>query len=215
MRPIDVIPRNAMKVWRHVYGDSLSANKQTGYSRNPPPVHPPDTLVRIARERGAFHKGYLPTFSEEIYRVNKVKSALKPTTYEIIDDADRKPLKGRFYDRELSKTTYKMFRVEKELGKRTLSDGTEQVKVKIYGTKEPYWVNVKDVTQFEEDKPAEAMDMGGEEEESEEREIQEQQQEEIPPHSQNKSANRSTNPARAGQRKRGGLMITRSRSKRK
>jgi transposase InsO family protein len=155
MRPIDVIPKNAMEVWRHVYGDSLSAQKTMGeHKRRPPPIiqhHAPNTLVRIARERTPFHKGYLPTFSEQIYRVNGVKSALKPITYEIYDDEGKKTLKGRFYDKELSKTTNKMFRIEKVMGRRTTKEGVEQVRVKIYASKEPYWVNLADVTQFDDE----------------------------------------------------------------
>ena len=148
MRPIDVTPKNAMEVWRHVYGDSLRADRG---KQHHPPIHQPDTLVRIARERTPFHKGYLPTFSEEIYRVGRTKSSAKPTTYEIIDDdAGKRPLKGRFYDRELSKTTTNRFRIEKVLGWRE-KNGVRQVRVKVYASKEPYWVDESAVIYFNDD----------------------------------------------------------------
>lgn len=140
MRPIDVTPENAQQVWNTVYGDALKVNRV-----NMGKVHAPGTLVRIARERAPFHKGYLPTFSEQIYKVGGVKSAAQPITYEIVDDREDEagtPLRGRFYDRELSKTSVNKFVIEKVMGRRTTAAGVKQVLVKVFAYADPYWVDL-------------------------------------------------------------------------
>ncbi|GFU38500.1 uncharacterized transposon-derived protein F54H12.3 [Nephila pilipes] len=58
-------------------------------------------LVRISKAKKAFQRGYLPGWSDEVFRVSKVYSAY-PTTYEL-QDLKAEAIKGRFYAEELQK----------------------------------------------------------------------------------------------------------------
>ncbi|GFY34677.1 chromo domain-containing protein [Trichonephila clavipes] len=58
-------------------------------------------LVRISKANKCFQRGYLPGWSDEIFRVSKVKFS-HPTTFEL-QDLKSEAIKGRFYAEELQK----------------------------------------------------------------------------------------------------------------
>ena len=60
-------------------------------------------LVRISKKRHVFEKGYLPQFTEEVFRVVKVISNHRPYRYEI-EDLLGERIAGRFASEELQKT---------------------------------------------------------------------------------------------------------------
>jgi hypothetical protein len=97
-------------------------NKNTSLAKKPK-FKVGDT-VRISRVKGLFEKGYLPNWSEQVYKIVKVKQTT-PITY-VISDLKDVVIKGSFYEQELQKTNQQVFRIEKVLKKKT-------VKGKQYG----------------------------------------------------------------------------------
>ena len=75
-------------------------------------------MVRISRVKGLFEKGYLPNWSEQVYKVINVK-VTNPTKYNLAD-LKVDPIKGSFYEQEIHKTDQQVFRIEKVLEKRKL-----------------------------------------------------------------------------------------------
>jgi hypothetical protein len=94
MTPMQVGPENALQVWKHVYGDVFKSSQHSKFQ--------PNDHVRIARDRMLFRKGYLPTFSDEIFKVDYGVQG-KPHVYEL-RDGDNKRVVGKFYEPEMVKT---------------------------------------------------------------------------------------------------------------
>ena len=67
--------------------------------------------VRISKYKNVFAKGYVPNWSEEVFVVNKIKNTV-PWTYET-NDLNGEKIIGRFYEKELQKTSQEEFRIEK------------------------------------------------------------------------------------------------------
>lgn len=135
MKPIDVSFDNAQSIWEKVYGRQKMA---------PLPRYKLDDAVRIAREKTIFRKGYLPTFSDKIYDVEKIKKS-DPNEYVLHDDEGEK-IKGRFYEPELARTRKDTtYRIEKIIKKTTLSDGSRMFYVKFIGYFRPEWIKESDL----------------------------------------------------------------------
>ncbi|KAL4092501.1 hypothetical protein QTP88_027002 [Uroleucon formosanum] len=60
--------------------------------------------VRVSTYKGVFAKGYLPSWSTEIFKIVKINETL-PTTYQL-QDYTGKPIAGCFYSEEILKTNY-------------------------------------------------------------------------------------------------------------
>ena len=58
-------------------------------------------------------KGYSPSWSEEVFVINKIKNTA-PQTY-VINDLNGEKTTESFYEKELQKTNQKEFRIEKIL----------------------------------------------------------------------------------------------------
>ena len=69
--------------------------------------------VRISKNKNIFAKGYTQNWSEEVFVVSKIKDTV-PWTY-FISDLNGEPAAGRFYEKELQKTSQEKFRIEKVL----------------------------------------------------------------------------------------------------
>ena len=89
--------------------------------------------VRISKLRRTFSRGYEEGWSEEMFYIKKILNTL-PVRYKLIDWLDE-DLTGSFYREELQKVTKpenNVFRIEKELRKRT-KDGKKEVLIKWKG----------------------------------------------------------------------------------
>ena len=86
--------------------------------------------VRISRIKGIFEKGYLPNYSEELFKIVEVKRT-DPVTY-ILKDLQDEVVTGGFYEQELQKATQDVFRIEKVLRKKTIN-GVQHGLVKWLG----------------------------------------------------------------------------------
>ena len=67
--------------------------------------------VRISKYKNIFAKGYMPSWSEEVFVIKKVKNTI-PWTY-VINDLNGEEIIGTFYEKELQKTNEEEFRIEK------------------------------------------------------------------------------------------------------
>jgi hypothetical protein len=97
--------------------------------------------VRISTYKGVFAKGYLPSWSTEIFKIIKINETL-PTTYQL-QDYSGKPIAGCFYPEEILKTNYPNdFLVEKIIRKKG-----NQIFVKWLGFDNTHnsWINTSDI----------------------------------------------------------------------
>jgi len=97
--------------------------------------------VRISTYKSVFTKGYLPSWSTEIFKIVKINETL-PTTYQL-QDYTGKPIAGCFYSEEILKTNYPNdYLVEKIIRKKG-----EQIFVKWLGFDNTHnsWINVRDI----------------------------------------------------------------------
>ena len=81
-------------MYRHLYRKQRHQNWGKKYKAG--------DLVRISRKRHIFEKGYLPQFTEEIFKISKVISNHYPHRYEIEDMAGEH-IAGTFASEELQK----------------------------------------------------------------------------------------------------------------
>ena len=65
--------------------------------------------VRISKYKNILAKGYMPSWSEEVFISSKIKNTV-PWTY-IINDLNGEEIIGTFYEKELQKTNQKEFRI--------------------------------------------------------------------------------------------------------
>ncbi|XP_057335036.1 uncharacterized protein LOC130673842 [Microplitis mediator] len=98
MKPKDVTAANAKELVANVYRP-LNAKKLTKKKK-----FKVGDKVRITKYKHAFEKGYTPNWTTEIFTIKEVKNT-NPTTYKLIDYQDQ-PIKGGFYEEELSKVKY-------------------------------------------------------------------------------------------------------------
>lgn len=131
VRPVDVTFKNAQKIWKHVYGDLWTREKL------PPLRYRPKDYVRLAREKAVFRKGYLPTYSDEIYKVKDVLHG-DPNLYELKNSNGTS--KGMFYGEELSRVRRNAVHLIEQVLKKRTNDGVKELYVKLYKKSKPVWV---------------------------------------------------------------------------
>ena len=97
--------------------------------------------VRISKYKHIFQKGYLPSWSTEVFTIEKVQST-NPVTY-ILKDYQDNLISGGFYEFELSKTNFEnVYLVEKIL--KTRGDKAF-VKWLGFGNSHNSWIKKSDV----------------------------------------------------------------------
>ena len=134
MRPIDASKKeNESDVWENLFRDEEHAEKSNKFKVG-------DT-VRISRIKGIFEHGFLPNWSEQIYKIHKINNSI-PVTY-ILKDLQGEIIVGSFYDEELQKTSQEVFRIEKVLRKKKIN-GVDHGLVKWIGYSEKFneWLPV-------------------------------------------------------------------------
>ena len=124
MKPADVNESNKDDVWTTLFGYELGEFPKPNFSLG--------ETVRISKYKNIFGKGYEANFTEEIFKISKVFRG-DPNMYEL-EDHEREPIIGRFYESELSAVDKKddVYRVEKTL-KRKRVKGKDMVLVKWLG----------------------------------------------------------------------------------
>lgn len=143
MRPIDVNFDNAQEVWEKIYGPKSNLIRPAIKKY---PRYMKDDFVRMSRNKGVFHKGYYPSWSDEILEIEKVKRQ-NPIRYKVRDDKGEL-FDGYFYEPDLQKvkkdesTTY---RIEKILRKKKDKDGNILYLVKFFDYPNPEWIKDNDI----------------------------------------------------------------------
>ena len=89
MAPIDVTPENEKAVAQRMFPPKPKLVWKFKAGDN----------VRITKSRSVFDKSYLPSWSEEIFVVDKLHPTF-PVTYGLVDLMNE-PIKGKFYEPEL------------------------------------------------------------------------------------------------------------------
>ena len=93
--PDSVTSANEQEVYRRLYGKK----KRDRWGK----LLKVGDLVRISKKRHVFEKGYLPQFTEEVFKIVKVISNHRPYRYEL-EDLMGEAIEGRFASEELQKT---------------------------------------------------------------------------------------------------------------
>lgn len=133
MRPIDVNPSNAHDLWERVFRkDVVAGGKEPKFSKM--------DAVRISKAKQIFDKGYMPSYSDEIFLVDSTNKG--DPNYYTLKDHKGEPIEGRFYPQEFSKTRLDedtTYRIEKVLRKRT-RNGVKEIYVKFKGYPDLQWI---------------------------------------------------------------------------
>jgi hypothetical protein len=97
--------------------------------------------VRISETKRNFKKGYLPSWTRELFKIVNVLPT-DPPTYRIVDAADE-PIQGKFYVEELQKVKQgDVFRIEKVIKTRKRNGKIEYlVRWLGYSPKFDSWVD--------------------------------------------------------------------------
>ena len=98
MKPIEVNSSNEQLVMKNIIKNRQHYNITEKKQR-----FKVGDKVRISKYKQVFDKGYLPSWTNEIFTVHSVEPTL-PVTYTL-KDYRSKLLKGKFYDKEIKKTT--------------------------------------------------------------------------------------------------------------
>jgi len=109
---------NNNTVWWNLYGDTVVSTY--GHAK-----YKPGQTVRISKYKSLFGKGYLPNFTEELFKVEQVIYG-SPIVYKL-ENLDGEEIKGLFYEEELSEYNTDddaLFQVEKILKKKKMKGKT-------------------------------------------------------------------------------------------
>ena len=93
--PADFTNKNSEKLWQKLYGKTFSLNKQKQKYK-----YAVGDFVRITRERHKLSKGYLPSFTTEVFRVKSLLRNREPATYKL-ESISGEAIDGIFYEPEL------------------------------------------------------------------------------------------------------------------
>ena len=146
MTPASVTLANAAEARRNIqqkYGSCTF--KQPKYSVG--------DIVRVSRAKRAFEKGYVGSWSEELFKIDRISTTNQPPVYFLKDLSDEE-IVGFFYEQELSRVRKNLadeiFEIDKIL--RTVGKGAQKrhlVSWKGYPTKFDSWVNATDIKKLQ------------------------------------------------------------------
>ena len=100
--------KNERVVWFNLYGNEPAMDIKFKFAVG--------DRVRITKKKGIFDKGFMPRWTEEIFKVLQVQYT-DPPTYKITDN-NGEEIQGTFYEEELQKTNQEIFRIEKIVGRK-------------------------------------------------------------------------------------------------
>ena len=140
--PVEVNASNQEEVWQTLYGDTNRLTTQTFYREG--------DRVRISKARRIFKKGYLPSWTEELFTISRLKRT-SPVTYVLKDDHGEE-IKGTFYKEEIQKVGDKqLYRIENILDERQGLGGQTEYLVKWFGYDSSFnsWILSGHVTRYQ------------------------------------------------------------------
>lgn len=107
------------------------------------------TFVRVSvNKTNSMDKGYLPNWSDEIYKVTKIHTLRKYPMYQL-EDFEGKKIEGNFYASEIQrveKTQDTLYRIDKIL-KHRVRNGVKEILVswKNYSAEHNSWISEADL----------------------------------------------------------------------
>ena len=112
-------------------------------------------VVRIVRKKGKFEKGFLPNYTEELFKVTEVRTT-NPVTYKL-EDLEGEAIIGTFYKQDLQKSTQNVYFIEKVL-RRRVCNGVKEAYVKWSGYSDRFnqWIPASDVIDTKKQREKEA-----------------------------------------------------------
>ena len=133
------LPENHKKVSENLNKYHLSVKKRKQ-------KFVPGQLVRIAKQKTVFSRGFKPTTNFEVFRIARVKNNLPIPLYILEEYDSSSEILGGFYGFELTSVNSDIFRVEKVLKKKK-EKGRKKLFVKWKGFSEKYnsWINESDI----------------------------------------------------------------------
>ena len=139
MRPADVKPKHELKIWMRAQQIPERARKE--------PVKEGD-LVRLSKAKTIFDKGYLPNWTEELFKVEG--HLLRPKKVYKLKDMKDEAVKGTFYKHDIQEVPEDpTYLIEKKLRKRTVGDRTEVlVKWQGWPAKFNSWLPESEITNY-------------------------------------------------------------------
>ena len=141
MAPKNVTMYNDGQVWKKLYSKKLLG---VPAARIRSPKFKVGDKVMLSKVRHVFKKGYLPSWTEEIFTVDRILDTPVPS-YKIKEYYDTL-IKGTFYEEELQKVDMgkadSFFRIEKVLKRK---DGKALVSWKGWPSKYDSWVDAKSI----------------------------------------------------------------------
>ena len=105
--------------------------------------------VRISKARRTFKKGYLPSWTEELFTISRLKKTTPPTY--VLKDDNGEELEGTFYQEEVQKVGDKqLYRIETLLEHRPGAGGQREYLVKWFGYDSTFnsWIPQKALRQY-------------------------------------------------------------------
>lgn len=106
MKPVDVTKKDEKYLLKHSYNYPKKIGRKRKFRVG--------DYVRISKHREAFSKGYTPNWSNEVFKILKVRKT-NPLTY-FLEDEQKNQIKGGFYKQEIQKVLYPdIYLVEKVL----------------------------------------------------------------------------------------------------
>ena len=101
-RTIKMSPNKAEKSENHnLVRQNLGLYYDKSISKRKKPRLKVGEIVRIKSQKGAFNKGYRPSFSELLYEITAVKTSLPMPMYSLRDVQDGEEIIGGFYEEEI------------------------------------------------------------------------------------------------------------------
>ena len=139
--PSQVTANNEQHIWRRMYRHHYETQEHKQQLK-------PETTIRLSKAKTIFEKGYLPSWTEEQFKVAKASNKGR-TVYKVKDEMEE-AVQGQFYPEEVQEIDARQVqKIEKVLKKRKTPKGTELlVKWKGYPSKFNSWILDKDVQQL-------------------------------------------------------------------
>jgi hypothetical protein len=112
------------------------------------PKYKINQLVRIALQKGVFHRGYNEQSNFEVFNIYDIKQTLPKPLY-LLETYDKKEkLVGGFYAHELTPVNSNIFKVEKVIKQRKVRGQLQYfVKWKGYDSTHNSWIDANDITE--------------------------------------------------------------------
>ena len=124
MAPSNVDKTNKEEVWQTLYGNFTNETPKILFREG--------DRVRISKVKKTFEKGYLPSWTGEMFTIYDVQRKTTPPVYRLKDD-NGEVLEGTFYQQELQKIAHKeVYRVSRILKERQIR-GQKQYLVEWFG----------------------------------------------------------------------------------